>query len=147
MREDLPAVNPAAGGPISAVNDSQRDAQSQFTVGSAVRSNSGAAASPSREAPSQPQFQPPVRPENIKIIPGLPDRNSGKTYRLQAGAYSSRDAANRIAELIRSAGFEAEIEQTGSIYRVLAAGISSPDVYSASIRLGSLGFDEIWVRE
>jgi hypothetical protein len=101
-----------------------------------------------QNAASASTVQPaPVRPEALQIIPGLPDRNSGKIYRLQVGAYSAQDTANKTAELMRAAGFQVQIENSASIYRVMAAGIASADVYSASVRLGSLGFGQIWVRE
>jgi hypothetical protein len=89
----------------------------------------------------------PVRPEALQIIPGLPDRYSGKSYKLQIGAYSSKDTAVRTAAILKSSGFHAEVEYSGAIYRVFAAGILSADVYSASVRLGSLGFAQIWVKE
>ena len=83
----------------------------------------------------------------LDIIPGLPDRNSGKIYRLQIGAYSAYEAAVKAAEHVKSAGFNVESEYTGSVYRVLACGIASSDVYSASVKLCSMGFFQIWVRE
>jgi hypothetical protein len=55
--------------------------------------------------------------------------------------------ARMTAEYISAAGFDVEQEQTGSIYRVMAVGIASVDVYQASVRLGSLGFGQVWVRE
>ena len=90
---------------------------------------------------------PPIRAEAIQIIPGLPDRFNGKTYRLQIGAYSAREAAVRALEYLRNAGFAAEMDQLGSVFRVMAVGIPSAEVYSASLRLGALGFGQIWVRE
>jgi len=102
---------------------------------------------PVRNAPVTAAYPMPVQPDDIQIIPGLPDRSTGKIYRLQVVAYSALDAANRAAELMRTSGFAVELESTGSIFRVLAVGISAADVYSASVRLGSLGFHQIWVRE
>jgi len=92
-------------------------------------------------------YPPPVKAEDVKIVPGLPDRNSNKTYRLQIAAYSAQDAATRAAQAVKAGGFEAELEFNGSIYRVLVTGIASQDVYTASIKLGSLGYGQIWVRE
>ena len=89
----------------------------------------------------------PAAADAVQIVPGLPDRNSGKIYRLQVGAYSAAAAADKAAETVKSAGFNVEREYTGSVYRVLAAGIASADVYSAAVRLGSFGFGQIWVRE
>jgi len=94
-----------------------------------------------------PIYPSPVQADAMQIIPGLPDINSGKIYRLQVGAYSASNMANWVAELVRSAGFDVEQENAGSIYRVLAVGIIADDVYSATVRLGSLGFGQVWVRE
>ena len=88
-----------------------------------------------------------VKPDDIQIIPGLPDRNSGKTYRLQVGSYSTREAAAEAAELVKTAGFTVQQEYIDSFYRILATNINSIDVYPSSVRLGSLGFSQIWVRE
>jgi hypothetical protein len=89
----------------------------------------------------------PVRPEAIQIIPGLPDRSSGRIHRLQIGAYSEQNDAIRAANYLRSTGFSVEVDHLGSFYRVMAVGIPSADVYSTSIRLGALGFGLIWVRD
>jgi len=97
--------------------------------------------------PTAAAYPPPVKAEDVKIIPGLPDRNSGKTYRLQIAAYSAQDAATTAAQAIKAGGFDVEMEFNGSIYRVLVTGIASQDVYTASIKLGSLGYGQIWVRE
>jgi cell division septation protein DedD len=66
---------------------------------------------------------------------------------LQIGAFSGPEAANKAAALLRSAGFNTQIEQLDSIYRTMVIGISAPDVYQASVRLGALGFGQIWVKE
>jgi hypothetical protein len=92
-------------------------------------------------------YPPPVQADDIQIVPGLPDRSSNKIFRLQVGAYSAQDSADRASQRIKGAGFEVEQELAGSIYRVLVTGIAASDVYPASVRLGSLGFGQIWVRE
>jgi cell division septation protein DedD len=89
----------------------------------------------------------PAPAGEVVIIPGLPDRNSGRIYRLQVGAWSAPDAAGRALQMLQSAGFSAVQEQNGSLYRVLAAGIPAADVYAAAQRLGAMGFRQIWVRE
>jgi hypothetical protein len=101
-------------------------------------------APPVRLGQGQP---PPVKPENIQIIPGLPDRSNNNVYRLQVGAFSALETANRAAELMKAAGFEVQQEYSNSSYRVMAVGIAASDVYQASIRLGALGFGQIWVRQ
>jgi cell division septation protein DedD len=75
------------------------------------------------------------------------DLSGKKLYRLQVGAYSTQDGANRAVQLVRAAGFNAVLEQSGSFSRVLAANIAGPNVYAAANRLGAMGFRQIWVRE
>ncbi|MDR1839171.1 MAG: SPOR domain-containing protein [Treponema sp.] len=86
--------------------------------------------------------QPPVQ-----LIPGLPDANSGKVYRLQIGAYSTPETAARAVELLLSAGFNVELELSNPVYRVVVTGINARDVQPVSVRLGSFGFNQIWVRD
>jgi len=90
---------------------------------------------------------PPVKPEALQILPGLPDRHSNKAYSLQVGSFTTLEAANRAASFIRDVGFDVKIEYSGAVYRVMAVKIASSDVYTASVRLGTLGFAQIWVRE
>jgi cell division protein FtsN len=68
-------------------------------------------------------------------------------FRLQVGAFEVRDSADRASQRIRDAGFEVEQEHAGAIFRVLVTGISASDVHAASVKLGALGFGQIWVRE
>jgi cell division septation protein DedD len=89
----------------------------------------------------------PVPSGELRIKPGLPDRNSKKVYRLQVGAFASIETANQIYQTLRSNGFNAIQEQAGNLYRVLVTGIPAADVYTAAVRLGSLGFREILVKE
>jgi cell division protein FtsN len=77
----------------------------------------------------------------------LPDANSGKVYRLQVGAYSSMESAAKTVELLLSAGFNVELELSNPVYRVVITGINARDVQPVSVRLGSFGFNQIWVRE
>ena len=107
-----------------------------------IASNQSSNIQPRREV--QPA---PVRPEAVQIIPGLPDRSSGKNYKLQVGAYSAQEAAVRAGEHLRRAGFSVETDYSNSVFRVMVIGVPAADVYSASLRLGALGFSQIWVRE
>ncbi|MCL2068075.1 MAG: SPOR domain-containing protein [Treponema sp.] len=102
---------------------------------------------PPNEANLNRYQPPPVLTDELQIIPGLPDRNNGRIYRLQVGAFSVPESAARAAALVRDAGFIANQEISGAFYRVLAVGIRSADVYAASQRLGAMGFRQIWVRE
>ncbi|MDR0302594.1 MAG: SPOR domain-containing protein [Treponema sp.] len=112
--------------------------------------NSAEAPIPVRTAEPVQAFPPPVRPEDVRIVtelPDLSDRNPDKLFRLQVGAYSARNTAVKTAEYVKDTGFDVEIEAAGSIYRVVIVGISARDVYSASLKLGAMGFGQIWVRE
>ena len=114
------------------------------------------------QATRQPQIQPPDQPwgkppsasslfnapvADVQIIPGLPNPNSDKIYRLQVGAYSAIEGAARAMRQLQAAGFDVAQEQAGSVYRVLAVGIPAQQIYSAAQRLGAIGFKQIWVRE
>jgi cell division protein FtsN len=83
----------------------------------------------------------------VQIKPGIPDKNSGKIYKLQVGAFSSIDTATAVYQQVRAAGFDGVLEQAGTWYRVLATGISAANVYAAAQRLGAVGFKEVLVRE
>jgi rare lipoprotein A (peptidoglycan hydrolase) len=148
VQEAAPANPPAPSVPVAAVSQRAEGAlEVQSQQGLMSPSPAEQVSIPVRTA-LPPQVSPaPVSPENIQIIPGLPDRNSRKIYRLQIGAFSNLNAANIAAELVQRAGFDVEKELAGTMYRVLVIGISSVDVYPAAVRLGSLGFGQIWVRE
>jgi cell division protein FtsN len=83
----------------------------------------------------------------MKIIPGLPNPSSRRVYRLQVGAFSAPEAADRVLTYVKSNGFNVERECTGSVYRVIVTGIPAANVRAACVRLGSLGFSQVWVRE
>lgn len=138
-----PIVNPQ---PVSSA-DSNQPAQSSDMSSAKQASSPAQFPVPVRNVQAVSVSPSPVSADAMQIIPSLPDRNSDKVYRLQVAAYSGADSANRASEFIRSAGFNVEQEYTGSMFRVLVTGISSPDVYPALVRLGSLGFGQIWVRE
>jgi len=114
----------------------------------------------------QPQIQPPIQPpeqprakppaasslfnppvSDVQLIPGLPNPNSGKTYRLQVGTYSAIESAARAMRQLQAAGFDVAQEPIGTMFRVLAVGISAQNVLGAAQRLGAIGFGQIWVRE
>jgi hypothetical protein len=83
----------------------------------------------------------------IKVVPGLPNPNSRKLYRLQVGAYARKENADFAECALKAAGFETRREARGSLTRVLAVGIAAADVKSAVQAIESAGFDEVWVRE
>ena len=90
---------------------------------------------------------PPAPVLNPRIVPGFPDPNSGKNYRMQLGAFSSSEAANSVARLVGSVGFDVILEEENRVYRVLAINIPANMVYPATQRLALLGIQQIWIRE
>jgi hypothetical protein len=100
---------------------------------------------PSQTAPaaqSAPVYQ--VRP--LQIIPGLPDPNGNKIYRLQVGSFSAQEAAAKTAQFVRNAGFNVVQERDGSNFRVIVPDIPAAMVHSTAQRLGAIGIGEIWIR-
>ena len=83
----------------------------------------------------------------IKVVPGLPNPNSRKIYRLQVGAYARAETADVAECALKTAGFETRREARGSLTRVLAVGIAAADVKSAVQAIESAGFGEVWIRE
>ena len=103
---------------------------------------------PEPPAPAPVVAQPVPPPvNNIRVMPGLPDPNTGKLYRLQVGAYSSERTAYDICRTMLSGGFNAVYERLGSMYRVFATDVPAAVVYYAAKRLESMGFEEVWVHD
>ena len=89
----------------------------------------------------------PALMRNIEVIPGLPDPGSNNIYRLQVGAFTVQASAARTAQLLRREGFNAVMEKYGSFYRVLAAQVPASMVHSTIQKLGSIGFNQVWLRK
>ena len=83
----------------------------------------------------------------IKVVPGLPNPNSRKVYRIQVGAYAVKENADIAERELKAAGFETRREKYGSLTRVLAVGFQADEVRSAVNLIESLGFGEVWIRE
>jgi len=100
-----------------------------------------------QEQPRQPAGPARLSQQSIKIVPGLPDPNSRKFYRLQIGAFSLIENADEHERRARALGFAVEREQHGALTRVLIVGIKASDVQRATQELEAAGFTEVWVRE
>jgi cell division protein FtsN len=83
----------------------------------------------------------------MEIIPGYPNPNNGKIYRLQVGSFSSPEAADKLARQVKDAGFNVAQELSDYYYRVLVTDVPASAVYPATQRLGAMGIGQIWVRE
>ena len=105
--------------------------------------------SPPPPPPRTMPVPPPVQTANpvIKIIPKLPDPNSGKVYRIQVAAFSHVALAQVCFDRLKAAGFSPAYEQNGNLYRVVISGIKAADVSYAAQRLSAAGFAEAWIRE
>jgi rare lipoprotein A len=107
--------------------------------------------------PQQPVFpvQPPAafssRPADV--IPKIPPPGTNKRYRVQVGAYTVTRNAVDAFDRVKSAGFEPAYERytdssTGrEYYRVVISGIPADTIQNLAGRLGSVGFQEILIRE
>lgn len=87
----------------------------------------------------------PVSP--AKIIPAIPPADSGKSYRIQIGAYKVPRHAVDVFDKLKNAGLNPSYEQSGEVYRVVLFGVKAKDVESVAEKIGSAGFNEAVIRE
>jgi hypothetical protein len=100
--------------------------------------------------PPSPAAPPPVTRAaagDVMVMPGLPDPNSNRMYRLQVGAFFSQNAAANTFRSLQDAGLNPVYEHSQNYYRVVIADVPAPNVASTVQRLGAIGIREVWVRE
>jgi cell division protein FtsN len=112
-------------------------------------------AQPWSAPPQQPA--PVVRPAPQQVMdysrppalvrPSMPPVNSGRTYRVQVGAYRDVNNAREAFDHLVRAGFNPAYERYGDVYRVVLAGIRAPDMTEVARLLGAAGFREVIIRE
>jgi hypothetical protein len=105
---------------------------------------------PSSPPPFPPSASsPPSRPAagNPTVMPGLPDPNSNKKYRLQVGAFTDQNAAAHTFRSLQDAGFTPVYEHSQNYYRVIIADVPASSVAGTVQRLVQIGINQIWVRE
>jgi rare lipoprotein A len=108
-----------------------------------------AARSPAEQIAAQPQVQPipaPTLPP-AEIKPAIPPLGTGRSYRIQVGAYKVPRHAVDAFDRLKTAGLSPAYERSGDVYRVVLAGISAEDVESIAGTLGNAGFPEAVIRE
>ncbi|MFW5745304.1 MAG: septal ring lytic transglycosylase RlpA family protein [Spirochaetota bacterium] len=66
--------------------------------------------------------------------------------RIQVASFARADNAHLKVTRLRANGLEAEIEQAGSLYRVIVAGVPAEDVERIVARLARLGYPDVLVR-
>jgi cell division protein FtsN len=82
----------------------------------------------------------------IRVIPGYPDPNCGKIYKIQVGAYSTANAADKVERMLRSHGFNVTQELCSPYYRVMVSGVPASTVYATVQRLEAIGIEEVIIR-
>jgi len=107
---------------------------------------------PSTPQPFPPSAATPAPPSrqtvgNATVMPGLPDPNSNKKYRLQVGAFTDQNAAAHTYRSLQDAGFSPIYEHSQNYFRVIIADVPAASVASTVQRLVSIGINQIWVRE
>jgi hypothetical protein len=105
---------------------------------------------PSAPPPFPPAASsPPARQAvgNVTVMPGLPDPNSNKLYRLQVGAFNSQNAAAHTFRTLQDAGFNPVYEHSQNFFRVVIADVPAASVAGTVQRLVQVGISQIWVRE
>ena len=95
--------------------------------------------------PSASAHQTIIR--GIEVIPGWPNPNSNKVYRIQVGSYLSSEIAAESEQIVRAAGFVTEQEMYGSMHRVVALNVPAADVFNSVMRLAETGFSQFWIRD
>jgi len=88
-----------------------------------------------------------VKPENIRIIPSLPDPDADAVYRLHVGSFRQVKNAYRAERLLNAMGLTAGRELFNDFNRVYVLNVSAKDISSVIQKLGIVGFRTIWIRE
>jgi len=101
-----------------------------YVGGQAFLTPSAPTPRPARSAPASPETitptpkppdttAPPEEPAaGPATPPGKPGRETGVLYRVQVGAYISRENAEARAAKLREEGFDAYVTQSGTLYKV-----------------------------
>jgi len=137
------STNTARAPDTAAAIPAEQPPLAELPVSPAAQPPAAQPAAPPEKAPlftSPPVYDP-------QIIPGLPNPNTNKVYRLLVGTYPGVDSAFPVYQQLQAAGFEVVQEQAGDMCKVFAAGIPASRVYYAAKRLGAIGFPQIWIQE
>jgi rare lipoprotein A len=128
-----PAINPEiAPAPVN---------PSPFTIPAGA--SQPAAIQPALQSAPVPAYS--FLPAEIKG--GIPSSGTGKSYRLQVGAYKIPRNAVEAFDRLRQEGLNPAYERSGEFYRVVLAGIRAEEVPAIAEKLGAAGFREAIIRE
>ena len=82
-----------------------------------------------------------------KIIGKLPNIESKQTYQIQVGAFRNTQNANNVLARLKSAGFNPISERYFDLTRVIISNIPAGEVRNHLVKIKSLGFNEVIIRE
>jgi hypothetical protein len=82
-----------------------------------------------------------------RIIGRIPNIESTQTYQIQVGAFRITQNANNVFLKLKSNGFNPIYESYFDLIRVLIPSIPAGQVRNHLVRIKSLGFDEVIIRE
>jgi hypothetical protein len=84
--------------------------------------------------------------ENVQMVLGQ-NLKTGEKYRLLVGTFTDREKAFLASFQVQAAGFDMVWEKDGNLYKVFAVGIPASMVLNATRRLGTIGFEQVWVQD
>ena len=82
-----------------------------------------------------------------RIIGRIPNIESTQTYQIQVGAFSIAQNADNVFLRLKTSGFNPIYESYFDLTRVLIPNIPAGQVWNHLVRIKSLGFDEVIIRE
>jgi len=88
-----------------------------------------------------------LMPNGVRFQPAIPEKATGKSYRVQVGAYKQPQHALDTYEKLKNVGLEPAYERYGDFYRVILSGLKQDELIGVSERLSRAGFKEALLRE
>jgi len=82
----------------------------------------------------------------VVAAPSLGSTVTGSQWRIQLGSFSNEENANRLIVRLRKDGFNPAFEKTGSLTRVVLAGIPDSILSGIRAKLDNAGYGEYLVR-
>jgi len=97
----------------------------------------------------QQRFPGEYKAETVKKVADTPKiRPEGTYWDIQLGAFSTREAANKLAQKLLKQGFKEVVFQKGNgIYRVVIRNVAAKDVPAMEKKLKSAGYDDYVIRQ
>ena len=82
----------------------------------------------------------------VVAAPSLGSAITGSQWRIQLGSFSNEENANKLVVRLRKDGFNPAFEKTGSLTRVVLAGIPENSLSGTRAKLDKAGYGEYLVR-